>query len=255
LRGPFNVSAGAIAAGVAAMEDQTFVDKALDHNGTWLLLACEQKSQSSESRSRPASAISCCSTFSKGKTAPDADAFLQERGIIARRMEAYGLPGCAPPHGGRRRGQPRRCCGAQGFHVVSVAVEKVAILGLGLIGSSISHAIRAYGGAKTISGHAKSAETLRVAAELGLADSLHASAADAVKGADLIILCAPVGACGALAAAIKDAVEPGAIITDVGSVKGAIVRDVGPHVPSHAHFIPGHPIAGTEQSGSALGFA
>jgi cyclohexadieny/prephenate dehydrogenase len=138
---------------------------------------------------------------------------------------------------------------------VTQPFEKVAILGLGLIGSSISHAIRAYGGAKTISGHAKSAETLTAAAELKLADTLHASAADAVKGADLIILCAPVGACGALAAAIKDNVAPGAIITDVGSVKGAVVRDVGPHVPPHAHFIPGHPIAGTEQSGPRSGFA
>lgn len=133
--------------------------------------------------------------------------------------------------------------------------EKVAILGLGLIGSSISHAIRAYGGAKTISGHAKSAETLKAAAELKLADTLHASAADAVKGADLIILCAPVGVCAALAASIKDAVAPGAIITDVGSVKGAIIRDVGPHVPPHAYFVPGHPIAGTEQSGPRSGFA
>ncbi|NMD07536.1 MAG: prephenate/arogenate dehydrogenase family protein [Phyllobacteriaceae bacterium] len=138
---------------------------------------------------------------------------------------------------------------------MSVTFNKVAILGLGLIGSSIAHAVRAYGGAKSISGHAKSAETLRVAAEIGFADSLHASAADAVKGADLIILCAPVGACGALTAAIKDAVEPGAIITDVGSVKGAIVRDCGPHIPPHAHFIPGHPIAGTEQSGPRAGFA
>lgn len=138
---------------------------------------------------------------------------------------------------------------------MSSGFNKVAILGLGLIGSSISHAIRKFGGAKSISGHAKSDETLRVAAELGLADSYHASAVEAVKGADLIILCVPVGACGALAESIKDAVEPGAIITDVGSVKGAIVRDVGPHVPAHAHFIPGHPIAGTEQSGPRSGFA
>ena len=138
---------------------------------------------------------------------------------------------------------------------MSAAFEKVAILGLGLIGSSISHAIRKYGGAKSISGHAKSVETLRIAKEIGLADSLHDNPADAVKGADLIILCAPVGACGALAAAISSAIEPGAIVTDVGSVKGAIVKDVGPHVPQHAHFIPGHPIAGTEQSGPRSGFS
>ena len=138
---------------------------------------------------------------------------------------------------------------------MSAAFEKVAILGLGLIGSSISHAIRKYGGAKTISGHAKSVETLRIAREIGLADSFHDNPADAVKGADLVILCAPVGACGALAAAISSAIRPGAIVTDVGSVKGAIIKDVGPHVPQHAHFIPGHPIAGTEQSGPRSGFA
>ena len=86
---------------------------------------------------------------------------------------------------------------------MSKPFEKVALLGLGLIGSSISHAIRAYGGAKTISGHAKSAETLKIAAELQLADTLHADPAEAVKGADLIILCVPVGACGPLAAAVK----------------------------------------------------
>ncbi len=138
---------------------------------------------------------------------------------------------------------------------MSTEFNKVAILGLGLIGSSIAHAIRAYGGAKIISGHAKSVETLRIAAEIGFADSLHVSAAEAVKGADLIILCAPIGVCGALVAAIRDAVEPGAIITDVGSVKGAIIRDCLPHVPQHAHFIPGHPVAGTEQSGPRAGYA
>jgi cyclohexadieny/prephenate dehydrogenase len=136
-----------------------------------------------------------------------------------------------------------------------MSFEKVALLGIGLIGSSISHAIRKYGGAKSISGHAKSEETRRIALELKLVDTIHEDPAEAVKGAGLIILCAPVGACGMLAAAISHAIEPGAIVTDVGSVKGAIVRDVGPHVPSHAHFIPGHPIAGTEQSGPRSGFA
>jgi cyclohexadieny/prephenate dehydrogenase len=138
---------------------------------------------------------------------------------------------------------------------VSAAFEKVAILGLGLIGSSISHAIRKYGVAKEISGHARSAETLRIAKELGLANSLHENAADAVRGADLVILCAPVGAYGTLAKAIGTALAPGAIVTDVGSVKGAVVRDVAPHMPAQVHFIPGHPIAGTEQSGPRSGFA
>ena len=133
--------------------------------------------------------------------------------------------------------------------------NRVAILGIGLIGSSISHAVRKFGGAKDIVGHAKSEETRKTALELGLVSRVFANPAEAVAGADLIILCAPVGACGALAAAIGPHIEPGAIVTDVGSVKGAIVRDCAPHIPAHAHFIPGHPIAGTEQSGPRSGFA
>jgi cyclohexadieny/prephenate dehydrogenase len=138
---------------------------------------------------------------------------------------------------------------------VSAEFERIAILGIGLIGSSICHAVRKHGGAKDIVGHAKSAETRKVALELGLVSKVFEKPADAVKGADLVILCAPVGACGPIAAAIGSAIEPGAIVTDVGSVKGAIVRDCAPHIPKHAHFIPGHPIAGTEQSGPRSGFA
>ena len=133
--------------------------------------------------------------------------------------------------------------------------EKVAILGLGLIGSSICHGMRQNKLAKTISGHAKSTETRQVAVEIGLVDEVHEHAMDAVRGADLIILCAPVGVCGALAEEIGSHLQAGSILTDVGSVKGAIIRDCGPHVPHGIHFIPGHPIAGTEQSGPRSGFA
>jgi cyclohexadieny/prephenate dehydrogenase len=133
--------------------------------------------------------------------------------------------------------------------------EKVAILGLGHIGSSIIRGMQKKGLAKSIVGHARSPETRAVALEIGLVESAHEKPEDAVKGADLIILCAPISACGPLAEAIKAHVAKGVIITDVGSVKGAVVRDVGPHVPKHAHFVPGHPIAGTEQSGPRSGFA
>jgi cyclohexadieny/prephenate dehydrogenase len=138
---------------------------------------------------------------------------------------------------------------------MSFMFEKVAILGLGLIGSSLCHAMRQKGLAKTIVGHAKSEETRKVALEIGLVDSVYAMAAEAVQGADLVIMCVPVGACGLLAAEIGPHLKQGAILTDVGSVKGAIVRDCGPHVPKGVHFIPGHPIAGTEQSGPRSGFA
>lgn len=138
---------------------------------------------------------------------------------------------------------------------MSVMFEKVAILGLGHIGSSIIRGMQKKGLAKCIVGHARSADTRAVALDIGLVEAVYEKPEDAVAGADLIILCAPISACGPLAEAIKSNIAPGAIVTDVGSVKGAIIRDVGPHVPKHAHFVPGHPIAGTEQSGPRSGFA
>lgn len=135
------------------------------------------------------------------------------------------------------------------------AFEKVALIGLGLIGSSLSHVMRREKLAKTISGHARTAETRSRAMELGLVDTMHEDAADAVRDADLVILCVPIGACGAVAEAIRPSLKPGAIVTDVGSVKSAVIRLVAPHIPDNVHFIPGHPIAGTEYSGPDSGFA
>jgi len=138
---------------------------------------------------------------------------------------------------------------------MSIMFEKIAVLGLGLIGSSICHGVKAQGLAKTVVGHAKSAETRKVALEIGLVSEVFENPADAVKGADLVILCAPIGVCGALAAATGKYLSEGASFTDVGSVKGSIIRDCTPHLPSNIHFIPGHPLAGTEQSGPRSGFA
>ncbi len=133
--------------------------------------------------------------------------------------------------------------------------EKAALIGLGLIGSSLSHVMRREGLVKTISGAARSKATIERAAELGLADELSQDPARAVRGADLVFLNVPVGAMGKVAEAIAPALEPGAIVTDVGSVKQAVIRDVAPHIPQGVHFIPGHPIAGTEHSGPDSGFA
>jgi cyclohexadieny/prephenate dehydrogenase len=133
--------------------------------------------------------------------------------------------------------------------------RRVALLGLGLIGSSLSHIMRREKLAGHIAGHARSPDTRAKATALGLVDSMHESAAEAVRRADLVMLCVPVGACGEIASAIRSALEPGAIVTDVGSVKGAVIRDVSKHLPEGVHFVPGHPIAGTEQSGPAAGFA
>jgi cyclohexadieny/prephenate dehydrogenase len=138
---------------------------------------------------------------------------------------------------------------------MSVRFNRVALIGLGLIGSSLCHIMRREKLAGHIAGHAKTVDTRDTAKALGLCDSIHETAGATVRDADLVILCAPVGACGEIAREIAPALKAGAILTDVGSVKAAIVRDVGAHVPQAVHFIPGHPIAGTEQSGPKSGFA
>jgi len=133
--------------------------------------------------------------------------------------------------------------------------DTIALIGIGLIGSSISHAARRGGLCRRIVGHAKSEATRATALRLGLVEAAYETAAEAVKDADLVILCVPVGACGSIAREIGPHLKPGATLTDVGSVKGTIVRDCGPFVPPGVHFIPGHPIAGTEHSGPESGFA
>jgi cyclohexadieny/prephenate dehydrogenase len=133
--------------------------------------------------------------------------------------------------------------------------ERVALIGIGLIGSSLSHAIRRGGLARQIVCTAQSEKSRDTALRLGLVTSAYATAAEAVRDADLVILCTPVGVYGEIAKSMSSALKPGAIVTDVGSVKSAVLRDVGPFVPKGVHFIPGHPIAGTEHSGPEAGFA
>jgi len=131
---------------------------------------------------------------------------------------------------------------------------KITLIGLGLIGSSLAHAAGRGKLATEIAGFDISADVRARAGKLGFAkvyDTLEA----AVKNADLVILCAPVGAYGDIAKTIAPHLKAGAILSDVGSVKGAVLRDVSPFLPAHVHFIPAHPIAGTEQSGPDAGFA
>ncbi len=134
-------------------------------------------------------------------------------------------------------------------------MEKVALIGLGLIGSSIAHAARRGGLAKQIAGYDASLDVRMRAGKLGFCDVIADDVATCVRDAELVILCAPVGAYTAIARDIASHLAPGAILSDVGSVKGAVIRDVGPHVPPGVHFIPAHPIAGTEYSGPEAGFA
>jgi len=138
---------------------------------------------------------------------------------------------------------------------MSQIYQRVALIGLGLIASSMALAMRANGLAGEIVGHAKSAETRAVALEIGLCDRVYDTAAEAVRGADLVVLAVPVGAMAAIAAEIGPHLAPGATVTDVGSVKQAVIAAVAPHLPPGVHFIPGHPMAGTEYSGPRSGFA
>jgi len=133
--------------------------------------------------------------------------------------------------------------------------NRLALIGVGLIGSSIARAARAQGAVREIAASARSAATRRRIAELGLADQVLETNAAAVAGADLVIVCAPVGVCGEIAKEIAPHLKAGAVVSDVGSVKGAIVRDMGPHLPANVDFIPAHPVAGTEHSGPDAGFA
>ena len=133
--------------------------------------------------------------------------------------------------------------------------DRIALIGFGLIGGSIARAARAQGLAKEIVATARSARTRARVTELGIVDRVVETNVEAVHGADLVILCIPVGACGPVAAEIAAHLKPGAIVSDVGSVKAAVVKDMAPHLPASAHFVPAHPVAGTENSGPDSGFA
>ncbi len=128
--------------------------------------------------------------------------------------------------------------------------KRIALIGLGLIGGSLGYAIKRAGLADTIVGFASTEATRDRATALGFIDEATASVAEAVSDADLIVLCVPVGALAKVCAEMEPSLKAGAIVTDVGSVKNAVVRDAGPYIPDGVHFIPGHPIAGTEQIGA-----
>jgi len=133
--------------------------------------------------------------------------------------------------------------------------RRAAVIGIGLIGSSLARAMRRGRLVAHIAGSDRSARVRDAARDLGFLDSVHADPIDAVAGADLVVLCTPVGALAELGAAIGPHLAPGAVLSDVGSVKQAVIRDLGPHVPEGVHFVPAHPVAGTEHSGPEAGFA
>ena len=133
--------------------------------------------------------------------------------------------------------------------------NRVALIGLGLIASSMFWAMKRAGLAGEVTGYARSSETRETARRIGLCDRVCDSAAEAVEGADLVVLCVPVGAMGAVMEEISAALMPGATVSDVGSVKRHVIEAVSPYIPEGVHFVPAHPLAGTEHSGPEAGFA
>ena len=134
--------------------------------------------------------------------------------------------------------------------------KRMALIGVGLIGSSLARRAREFGElAAEVIASDSSQKVLDRVVELGIADRVEVDPVSAVAGADLVVLCAPVGAYAELATQIAPNLAPGVIVTDVGSTKVSVIRDVGPVLPAHTHFVPGHPLAGTEFSGPDAGFS
>ena len=138
---------------------------------------------------------------------------------------------------------------------MAVLYDRVALIGLGLIASSMFWAMKRAGLAGEVTGFARSSATRETARDIGLCDRVCETALEAVEGADLVVLCVPVGAMGAVATQISPALKSGATVSDVGSVKKAVIDAVAPHLPKGVHFVPAHPMAGTEHSGPTSGFA
>ena len=136
-----------------------------------------------------------------------------------------------------------------------MSYERVTFVGLGLIASSMFWAMRRAGMRAHVTGYARSEKTRATACEIGLCDTVCDDLASAVREADLVVLCLPVGAMGAVMAEVAPHIKPGATVTDVGSVKRAVIEAVAPHIAPGVHFVPGHPLAGTEHSGPTAGFA
>ena len=133
--------------------------------------------------------------------------------------------------------------------------DRIAIIGIGLIGSSLARAVPAYRLARTVVCGDRSEAACAKALELGIVAEATTDLEAAVAGADLVILCTPMGSFAEMGERLAPRLKPGTILTDVGSVKQAALRDIGPHVPDGVHLIPGHPVAGTEHSGPEAGFA
>ena len=243
IRGPFNVSTPAMLAAVAAIEDTAHVQMSKAFTEQWRNWLTEEIGKLGLKVTPSVANFVLIHFPEKGKTSTEADAFLTRRGLVLRALNNYGLPhalrmtigteeanrlvvdGLARLHGGQMNTTP--------------IFRRVALIGFGLIGGSIARAARAQGLASEIVTTARSEKTRARVTELGIVDRVLETNAEAVKDADLVILCIPVGACGPVAQEIAPFLKAGAIVSDVGSVKGAIVREMAPHLPGECSFRPG----------------
>ena len=136
-----------------------------------------------------------------------------------------------------------------------MSYDRVALIGLGLIASSMFWAMKRAGMSGHVTGYARTAETRDTARKIGLCDTVCDDLAAAVANADLVVLCVPIGAMGPVMAEMASYLKPGCTVSDVGSVKRAVIDAVQPHIGPNIHFVPAHPLAGTERSGPESGFA
>ena len=261
VRSPFNVSIAAQAAAIAALAEPGWVEKGRAHNAEYRpklaagLAAAGHQGLAVRGQFRPR-------RFRARRSAPSAaDAFLRTRGVIVRPVGGYGLPHCLRITVGTAEEVEIVIATLTEFgsgsrqRVAEPLFRRLALIGIGLIGSSVARIARERGDlAAEVVVNARTAKTLDRVRELGFADRIEADAGRAVAGADCVMLCAPVGAFADLAAAIAPHLAPGAVLTDVGSTKQSVIRDVGPLVPAGVHFVPAHPVAGTEYSGPDSGF-
>ena len=244
-------------AGIAAIKDTEHQERSRAHNARWLAWLTEEIGKLGL-KVTPSVANFVLIHFpdTLGRTAKDADAFLTARGLILRYVAAYKLPNALRLSVGTEEANRLVVAALKEFLRVMaspVLFDRMALIGVGLIGGSIARAARALGLVRTIVATSRSEPTRQRIRELGLADEVVDTSAAAVADADLVIVCVPIGACGAVAKEIGPHLKPGATVSDVGSVKAAVVRDMAPYIPVGVHFIPGHPVAGTEDSGPDFG--
>ena len=257
VRAPFNVSIAAQAAAIAALAEPGWVEKGRAHNAEYRPKLAAGL-QAAGIKVWPSEGNFVLADFAVPERAKAADEFLRARGVIARPVGGYGLPQCLRITVGTAEEVGIVIDTLSAFMrslMPEPLFKRLALIGIGLIGSSVARIARERGDlAGEIVVNARTAKTLDRVRELGFADRVEADAARAVEGADCVMLCAPVGAFADIAAAIAPHLAAGAILTDVGSTKQSVIRDVGPLVPAGVHFVPAHPVAGTEYSGPDSGF-